>query len=258
MIDSHAHLDMERFDHDRAEVIARARGQGVHTIVSLAMIDDDDSYEKAFPLVNEQGLYTAVGCHPHDAKIFDAKGGEELVKRLADHPRVLAIGEIGLDYHYNLSTPEAQQDVFRRQIRIARELELPVVVHHRDAEADLLAILEEEKVADVGGILHSFTASLETAEAAVRRNFLISFSGILTFKNAEPLRDVARALPPDKVLLETDAPYLAPVPHRGKRNEPVFVRETASCLAGLLRLSEDALERATDENFARFFGLGRF
>lgn len=255
MIDSHAHLDMDRFDADRDQVIARARREGVHTMVSLAMIDETDSYQRAFPLVAAHDLLTAVGCHPHDAKVFDAKGGEELLKELASRNRVIAIGEIGLDYHYNLSTPEQQQSVFRRQIRLARELGRPVIVHHRDAEADLARILEEESVAEVKGILHSFTASLETAEAAISHGFLISFSGIVTFKNAHALQDVARALPLDKILVETDCPYLAPVPHRGKRNEPVFVRETAAFLAKLKGISEQEVEEATDSNFREFFGV---
>ncbi len=255
MIDSHAHLDMDRFDADRDEVIARAKREGVHTILSLALIDETDSYQRAFPIVAEYGLVTAVGCHPHDAKIFDDKGGEELVKELASRNDVLAIGEIGLDYYYNLSTPEVQQDVFRRQIRLAREVELPVIVHHRDAEADLARILEEENAAEVRGILHSFTASLETAQAAIDHGFLISFSGILTFKNAQALQDVARELPLDNILVETDCPYLAPVPHRGKRNEPVFVKETAAFLARLKGVSESSVEAATDANFQKFFGI---
>jgi TatD DNase family protein len=254
MIDSHAHLDMDRFDGDRDDVIARARREGVHTIVSLAMIDETDSYQRAFPLVAENDLLTAVGCHPHDAKLFDAKGGEELLEELASRNRVIAIGEIGLDYHYNLSTPERQQEVFRRQLRLARKLELPVIVHHRDAEADLAQILDEESVSEVKGILHSFTASLATAEAAVNHGFLISFSGIVTFKSALALQEVARALPLDKILVETDCPYLAPVPHRGKRNEPVFVRETAAFLAKLKGISENDVEAATDTNFREFFG----
>jgi len=255
MIDSHAHLDMDRFDADREQVVARAKREGVHTILSLAMIDEIDSYQRAFPLVAEHELVTAVGCHPHDAKIFDDKGSEELLKELASRNAVLAIGEIGLDYHYNLSTPEVQQDVFRRQIRLARELELPVIVHHRDAEADLARILEEEHAAEVRGILHSFTASLEMAQAAIDHGFLISFSGILTFKNAQALQDAARELPLDNILVETDCPYLAPVPHRGKRNEPVFVKETAAFLAHLKGVSEASVESATDANFQRFFGI---
>jgi len=253
VIDSHAHLDMDAFDADRAEVLSRARDAGVDTILSLGMIDENDSYRKALSMVEAEGLVTAVGCHPHDAKIFDEKGGEALLKELSARPRVVAIGEIGLDYHYDWSPRELQRDVFRRQIRVARELELPVVVHHREAEEDLLRILEDEKFPDAGGILHSFTASLGVAEAAIDRGFLISFSGILTFKSAEALRGVARALPLDKLLVETDCPYLAPVPHRGKRNEPAFAWETARVLARAQGVSEKDVEAATDENFRRFF-----
>lgn len=256
MIDSHAHLDMEAFDGDREAVITRARRAGVTEILSLGLIDEHDSYKRAFPLVEAQGLHTAVGCHPHDAKIFDERGGETLLKELASRPRCLAVGEIGLDYHYNLSPPELQQEVFRRQIRAARELELPVIVHHRDAPEDLVTILEEEKARDVGGILHSFTADLATAEAAIAHGFLISFSGIVTFKSAGNLREVAKALPLEKLLVETDCPYLAPVPHRGKRNEPALVVDTAECLARVKGLTLEAVEVATDENFHRFFGLG--
>jgi TatD DNase family protein len=256
MIDSHAHLDMDAFDPDREEVLARARAAGVVTILSLGLVNEKDSYQRALPLVRSHDfLFTAVGCHPHDAKIFDAKGGERLLKDLSRETRLLAIGEIGLDYHYNLSPPEVQREVFRRQVRVARELGLPIIVHHRDAPRDLLAILEEEKAGEVGGILHSFTADLATAEGAIAEGFLISFSGILTFKNAAPLREVARVLPLDRILVETDCPYLAPVPHRGKRNEPALVWETARCLAEVKGIPVDEVERATDENFRRFFRL---
>ncbi|HSF18412.1 MAG TPA: TatD family hydrolase [Vicinamibacteria bacterium] len=255
MIDSHAHLDMEAFDSDRDRVIDRATRAGVSSILSLGLIDEKDSYEKAFPLVDRYHLYTAVGCHPHDARIFDERGGEGLVKRLSDRPRLLAVGEIGLDYHYNLSPPDVQRDVFRRQIRVARELGLPVIVHHRDAARDLVEILDDENVREVGGILHSFTADLATAEASIRLGLLISFSGILTFKNAGPLREVAKALPLRKLLVETDCPYLAPVPHRGKRNEPALVVETLDCLARLRGERPEAVEAATDENFLGLFDL---
>jgi TatD DNase family protein len=245
---------MEAFDPDRDKVLARAREAGIEIILSLAMIDESDSYRKAFPLVeSHEMLVTAVGCHPHDAKIFDERGGEDFLKGLAGRPRVLAIGEIGLDYHYNLSPPAVQREVFRRQIRVARELSLPVIVHHREAESDLLTILEEETVSEVGGILHSFTADLKTAERALDLGFLVSFSGILTFKNAAPLRESARRLPLDRLLVETDCPYLAPVPHRGKRNEPAFVRDTLRALAEVKELPPLEVERATDENFRRFF-----
>jgi TatD DNase family protein len=247
---------MEAFDPDREEVLSRAREAGVETILSLAMVDESDSYRKAFPLVeSHENLLTAVGCHPHDAKLFDERGGEEFLKGLASRPRLVAIGEIGLDYHYNLSTPPMQRDVFRRQIRVARELSLPIIVHHREAESDLVEILEEEGGREVGGILHSFTADLDTAKRALDLGFLVSFSGILTFKNAAPLRDVARRLPLDRLLVESDCPYLAPVPHRGKRNEPAFVPSTLRCLAEVKGLPPEEVERATDENFRRFFDL---
>jgi TatD DNase family protein len=258
MIDSHAHLDMGDFDLDREGVLARARDAGVGAILSLGLIDEKDSYRKALPLVRSHDfLFTAVGCHPHDAKIFDAKGGEGLLRDLSRETRLLAIGEIGLDYHYNLSPPEMQREVFRRQIRVAREVGRPIIVHHRDAPQDLLAILAEENAREVGGILHSFTADLATAEGAIAEGFLISFSGILTFKNAAPLREVARALPLDRILVETDCPYLAPVPHRGKRNEPAFVWDTARCLAAVKEITVDEVERATDENFRRLFAASR-
>jgi TatD DNase family protein len=256
VIDSHAHLEMEAFEADREEVLRRAREAGVDTILSLAMIDQEDSYQRAFPFVEaHEEVVTAIGCHPHDAKIFDERGGEDLLLRLARRPRVLAIGEIGLDYHYNLSPPERQRDVFRRQIRIARELSLPVIVHHREAESDLVRLLDEEGAREVGGILHSFTADLTTAERALEMGFLVSFSGILTFKNADPLREVARRLPLDRLLVETDSPYLAPVPYRGKRNEPAFVARTLRCLAEVKGLAAEEAEEATDANFRRFFHL---
>ena len=254
MIDSHAHLEMAKFDHDRKAVLARARDAGVSTILSLGMIDEEDSHQKAFELVDAHPyLLTAVGVHPHDAKIFDAKGGEDSLRELSQRPRLVAIGEIGLDYHYNNSPPEVQREVFRRQIRVAQEIEMPVIIHHREAEEDLIRILDEERASEVGGVLHSFTADLATAQAALERGFFISFSGIITFKSAESLREVAREIPLERLMVETDCPFLAPVPHRGKRNEPAFVRDTAECLAGLLNLSVATLEAATDENFHKLF-----
>lgn len=255
MIDSHAHLEMEAFDGDREEVLRRAKAVGVETILSLGLLDEGASYTKAFQLVDEHPeLLTAVGCHPHDAKGFGSEG-ERLLERLSQRPRLVAIGEVGLDYHYNWSSPDTQQDVFRRQIRVARSLSLPLIIHHREAEEDLVRILDEEKASEVGGVLHSFTSNRETALAAIERGFFISFSGILTFKNAGPLRDVARELPLAKILVETDCPYLAPVPHRGKRNEPAFVKDTASCLAEVKGLPVKEIEAATDLNFRRAFAL---
>jgi TatD DNase family protein len=255
MIDSHAHLDMEAFDHDRDAVVARAKEAGVEKILSLALIDEGLSYGKSFAIVEQYPeLVTAVGCTPHDAKDFDSDG-ESLLEDLATHDGVLAIGEIGLDYHHNLSPPETQRDVFGRQVRVARRLGLPLIIHHREAEEDLVSILDEEKASEVGGVLHSFTAGRELARAGLERGFYISFSGILTFRNAEALREVARDVPMDRILVETDCPYLAPVPYRGKRNEPTFVREIARVLAELKGVSIETFEQATDENFHRVFHI---
>jgi TatD DNase family protein len=254
MIDSHAHLEMEAFDGDREDVLQRARTAGVETILSLGLMDEGATYRKAFQIVDDHPeLLTAIGCHPHDAKSFGSEG-EKLLRELSQRPRLVAIGEVGLDYHYNWSPPETQRDVFRRQVRVARSLGLPLIIHQREAERDLIAILDEEHAGEVGGVLHSFTADRETARAAIERGFLISFSGIVTFKNAEPLREVARELPLDKILVETDCPYLAPVPHRGRRNEPSFVRETAVCLADVKGMTLKEIEAATDESFRRLFG----
>jgi len=266
MTDSHAHLDQPAFGPDRRAVLARAARAGVSTVVSIGMLDGEGSWEDTFSLVDAlhpdgadhaEGeapqLFTTLGCHPHDARLFGELGGEERLAELARRPRLLAIGEVGLDYHYDLSPRPEQRDVFRRQIRTARELGLPVVVHHRDAEDDFLRIADEEDLAACGAIMHCFTASERLARAAWERGFLISFSGILTFKNAEDLRRTAALVPLDHLLVETDSPYLAPVPHRGKRAEPAMVVETARALAAVRAADLEEIEAATDANFHRFF-----
>ena len=263
---SHAHLDMPAFGPDRRAVLARAARAGVSTVVSIGMLDGGGSWENTFSLVDAfhpdgadhrdgeaPQLFTTLGCHPHDARRFGELGGEERLAELARRPRLLAIGEVGLDYHYDLSPRPEQRDVFRRQIRTARELGLPVVVHHRDAEDDFLRIADEEDLPACGAILHCFTASERLARAGWERGFLISFSGILTFRSAEDLRRTAALVPLDHLLVETDSPYLAPVPHRGKRAEPAMVVETARCLAGARGTELEDIEAATDANFRRFF-----
>lgn len=266
MTDSHAHLDQPAFKPDRRAVLARAAAAGISTIVSIGMLDGDASWKDTFSLVDglhPEGsdhsdpdlpqLFTTLGCHPHDARLFGELGAEERLRELARRPRLLAIGEVGLDYHYDLSPRPEQRDVFRRQIRVARELGLPVVVHHRDAEDDFLRIADEEDLAGCGAVLHCFTASERLARAAWERGFLISFSGILTFKNAEDLRRTAGIVPLEHLLVETDSPYLAPVPHRGRRAEPAMVVETARCLAAARSVDPMEIEVATDANFRRFF-----
>ena len=269
MTDSHAHLEMAAFDPDRREVLERAARSGVSRIVAMGTLDPAGSFRRTFALVDElhpggrdhrnpalPQLWTSIGCHPHDARHFAALGGASRLRELAGRPRLLAIGEIGLDYHYNLSPRPVQRAVFRRQIGVARELGLPVVVHHREAEADFLRIADEEDLSAVRAVMHCFTGGPHLADAALERGFLLSFSGIVTFRNAPEVRASALRTPLSRMLVETDSPYLAPVPHRGRRAEPAMVCDTARRLAALRDLPPEALETATDANFQRFFRLG--
>ncbi|HLF84540.1 MAG TPA: TatD family hydrolase, partial [Blastocatellia bacterium] len=254
-IDSHAHIEMSDFDADREAVIQRALDAGVETIVCVGDGDvANDSHDAAFRLADEHPfIYTTVGVHPHEARLLD----DELYAKLQDlsqHPKVIAWGEIGLDYHYDNSPRDVQREAFRRQLRMARERQLPISIHSREAEADTLAILDEEwKDSGLGGVIHCFTGTRAFAEAAVELGFLISFSGVVTFKKAENLRETARLLPIDRILIETDAPFLAPVPFRGRRNEPAYVVETARAVGELRGVGAEELGRATSQNFKRLF-----
>jgi TatD DNase family protein len=256
-IDSHAHIEMDRFDEDREAVIERALDAGVEIIVNVGNGDiARDSHRAAFQVAeNHPFIYTTVGLHPHEASLLD----DELLARLLDlsqHPKVIAWGEIGLDYYYDNSPREAQREAFRKQLQAARERSLPAVIHTRDAEADTLAILNEEwQDSGLPGIIHCFTGTRHLAEEAIRLGFFISFSGVVTFKKAEDLRATAKALPIEKVLLETDAPFLAPIPYRGKRNEPAYVIETAKAIAELRSLAYEEVGRITSENFKRLFNM---
>lgn len=256
-IDSHAHIEMSDFAADREAVIQRALDAGVEIIVCVG--DGEvaaDSHAAAFRIAEEHPfIYTTVGVHPHEARLLD----DELYAKLQDlsqHPKVIAWGEIGLDYHYDNSPREVQREAFKKQLRMARERGLPVSIHTREAEADTLAILDEEwKDSGLGGVIHCFTGTRAFAEAAVELGFLISFSGVVTFKKAEDLRETARALPLEKILIETDSPFLAPIPYRGRRNEPAYVVETARALAELRGTTAEEIGRETSENFTRLFKL---
>ena len=200
-------------------------------------------------------IYAAVGLHPHEASLYDEQLEQELLAA-AQHEKVIGWGEIGLDYHYDNSPREVQREAFKRQLRMARERRLPISIHTRDAEADTLAILDEEWTdSGLGGVIHCFTGTRTFAEAAVERGLLISFSGVITFKKAEDLRETARRLPIEKLLIETDSPFLAPVPYRGRRNEPAYVVETAVAIAELRGTAAEEIGRATSENFSRLFKL---
>ena len=254
LIDTHTHLDDARYSDDREAVIARAREAGVEAFLTIGC--DLTTSHAAVALTDHYPFaYASVGVHPHEVKhIQDHWYGE--FRRLAQNKKVVAYGEIGLDYHYNHSTPQDQRSRFREQIQLARELKLPVIIHTREAQEDTIAILEEEKASDVGGVFHCFSGDAWLAKEALDMGFYLSFSGILTFQNATMLRDIAKNTPLDRVLIETDCPYLTPVPYRGKRNEPAYVSQVAKQLASLhLELSLDDIQRTTAVNAKRLFKI---
>jgi TatD DNase family protein len=256
-IDSHAHIDGPEFDADRDEMIQRARAAGVSAILNVGTGDPHSgAFERAVALGQKNDfIYTAIGTHPHDARLYDDKA-EDKIKTLVQSERVLAWGEIGLDFHYDNSPRDIQIAVFKRQLRAAREVDLPVVIHTREAEPETIEILKSEyEGARRRGIFHCFSGSKDLAQRAIELGFMISFSGIITFKKAQDLRDVAREVPLERLLIETDCPYLSPTPYRGKRNEPAYVVEVARCLAGIHGLDIDELARITSENFRGFFSI---
>ena len=253
LVDSHAHLDDSRFSSDRDAMIQRAWDSGVRRILTIGNGTGPDDMGCGIPFAEGRDwIFTSVGIHPHDAARTEDRHFE-LMETLAKHPRVLAIGETGLDYHYDNSPRDVQRDIFARQLAIAQKMELPVIIHTREADADTQAILQDSGL--VRGVLHCFTSSGQLAEFALGLGFHISFSGIVTFPNARELMEIARAVPADRLLVETDCPYLAPVPHRGKRNEPAFVAETAKFLASARGISVEQLAAETSENFTRLFGI---
>ena len=257
-VDSHAHIDGPEFDADREDVIQRAHAAGVAAILNVGTGDPHSgTFERAIELGKSQrSIYTAIGTHPHDARFYDDAAEEKTKSLIRSGERVVAWGEIGLDFHYDNSPRDVQVDVFKRQLHAARDLNLPVIIHTREAEAETIDILKSEyDGADRRGVFHCFSGSEDLARRAIDIGFMISFSGIVTFKKAEELRNIARQVPLDRLLIETDCPYLTPVPHRGKRNEPGYVVEVARCVAGLHGLEIEELAHVTTENFMRFFSL---
>jgi TatD DNase family protein len=256
-VDSHAHIDGEEFDADRGEVVARAREAGVRAILNVGTGDPHGgNFERAVAVAEKfEGVYAAVGVHPHDAKLYD-EAAERLLLEFVRSKRVVAVGEIGLDYHYDNSPRKVQREVFARQLRLARAEGLPVIIHSREADEETLEILRAEySGAARGGVMHCFGGGPALAQGALDLGFYISFAGNVTFKKAEALREVARTVPLERLLVETDCPYLAPVPHRGRRNEPAYVAATARFLAELRGVGHEELGRATSENFSRLFGV---
>ena len=258
LVDSHAHIDGEEFDADRDDVVARARAAGVRAILNVGTGDPrSGSLERAVEVAGRyEGVYAAAGVHPHDARLYDEAVEEKLVGIMRGGGCVVAWGEIGLDYHYDNSPREAQREVFRSQLRAARALSLPVIIHSREADEDTVGILESEWAgASRAGVMHCFGGGEWMARRVLELGFFISFAGNVTFKKAEPLREVARLVPLERMLVETDCPFLAPIPHRGRRNEPAHVADTARFLAALRGVSEAEFGQLTTANFERLFDL---
>jgi TatD DNase family protein len=256
LADSHAHLDMAEFDADRSEVVKRAWTAGVRNILCPAEMTSATSLATVLALGQEHPwIAWAAGVHPHQAKEL-APGHLDKIRELKRDVQIRAVGEIGLDFHYNFSPAAAQREAFRAQLRLAQELLLPVIIHSRNAGPEMIAAVTEEGFTR-GGVLHCFTEHWDTAREMLDRGFFISFSGILTYANAQSLRDVAREIPLDRLLVETDSPFLVPAPRRGKekRNEPAFIVETARVLAELKSITLEDIAAATRQNFQSLFKI---
>lgn len=253
LIDTHCHLDEQTFPEGADAVIARANAHGVMAFVCIGVGDLAHARAALSLAARRSDVLATAGVHPHDAASFDSELDQALRELLAD-PRCVAVGEVGLDYHYDHSPRTVQADVFRHYIGVARTIGKPLVIHTRSAAADTLAILREEGARDVGGVIHCFSEDRDFARTALDLGFDLSFSGIVTFKSAQAIHDVAAWAPPDRILVETDSPYLAPVPLRGKKCEPAYIVHTAERIAQLRGISRQELELTSTENACRRFG----
>jgi TatD DNase family protein len=261
-VDSHAHLEGHRFDADREQVIARAREAGIETIVAIGNGDGPVNFDCGILLAEKyEFIYATIGIHPHEAKLADEAAFDRM-EQLARRPKVIAWGEIGLDYYYDHSPRELQQQVFVRQMELARAAKLPIVIHCRPSDNsenawdDCLRLISEQWVpSGLGGVMHCFTGNTEQAKRSLDMGFMISFAGNVTFPKALQIRDAARMVPMDRMLIETDSPFLAPIPYRGKRNEPAFVKEVARQIGDLRGFSAEEIGVQTTQNFQRFFSL---
>ncbi|MCA1057248.1 TatD family hydrolase [Rossellomorea aquimaris] len=253
LFDTHVHLNAEQFNEDLEEVISRAKEAGVGRMVVVGF--DRPTIERAMELVERyEFLYASVGWHPVDA-IDMTDGDLAWIEELASHPKVVAIGEMGLDYHWDKSPKEIQKEVFRKQIHLAKRVKLPIIIHNREATQDIVDILREEGAEEVGGIMHCFSGSAEIAKECVDMNFYISLGGPVTFKNAKKPKEVAQEIPLEKLLIETDCPYLAPHPNRGKRNEPAYVKLVAEQIAELKGIPLEEVENVTTQNANKLFNI---
>jgi len=253
LFDTHTHMDAPQFDEDRHEMIQRAIKEGVELFLNIGF--NRETIPSTLALADQyKQIYAAIGWHPVDS-VFMQEGDLEWIEELTKHPKVVAIGEIGLDYHWDTSPKEVQQRVFREQIRLAKKLRKPIVIHNRDAHEDIVRILKEENAEEIGGVMHCFSGSWETAKKCLDMNFYISFGGPVTFKNARVPKEVLFNTPLDKILIETDSPYLTPHPYRGKRNESGFVSLVAQSAAEIKGLTIEEIGSITIENGKKCFGI---
>ena len=259
LIDSHVHIDDARYNDDRKQMLARGRDAGVGAFITIGC--DLATSRAAVALAESHAhIYATVGVHPHEVRHIENGWYEEL-KKLSSHPKVVGFGEVGLDYHYDHSPREIQRQRFREQIGIARELQLPIVIHTREAQEDTINILREERAFEVGGVFHCFSGDAWLAKDALDLGFNLSFSGIITFQNATMLREIVKTVPDDRIMVETDAPYLTPVPFRGKRNESAYVKYVAEKIAEIKEGSSssafDRIAHITTENTKRLFKISQ-
>jgi len=255
LIDSHAHIQGKEYAGEAEAVIARARTAGVEAIVAVGGAGDMSSNSEAVRLANAfPSVYATVGMHPHDAK--DVGDDEmDVLKKLAADSKVIAIGETGLDYYYSHSPHDVQRRVFGQFIHMARQTQLPIVVHERDAARDTTELLRCQGAGDLRGVIHCFTGNYESARAYLDLGFYLSFTGIITFKNADALREVVSKIPLERILVETDSPYLTPVPHRGRRNEPAYARHVAETVANVKGISFEEIAQITTANVKQLFRI---
>ncbi len=252
-IDTHVHLNADQYEEDLQDVINRALEAKVEKMVVIGF--DRKTIERTMELIEQYDfVYGVIGWHPVDA-IDCTQEDLEWIEELAAHPKIVGIGETGLDYYWDKSPKDVQQALFRKQIQLAQKINLPIIIHNRDATGDVVNILREENAASVGGVMHCFSGSVETARECIAMNFMISLGGPVTFKNARLPKEVATDIPLEHLMIETDAPYLAPHPYRGKRNEPAFVPLVAEEIARLKGLTIEEIAQATTDNAKNFFGI---
>ncbi|WP_100400532.1 TatD family hydrolase [Bacillus sp. FJAT-44742] len=253
LFDTHVHLNADQFEEDVEQVIEKARGEGVR-LMNVVGFDRKTIKGALFLAEKYDFIFASVGWHPVDA-IDMTEDDLKWLEELSEHPKVVALGEMGLDYYWDKSPKEVQKEVFRKQIRLAKKVNLPIIIHDRDAHQDIVDILKEEKAEEVGGIMHCFGGSLEIARECLKMNFHISFGGPVTFKNAKRPKEVAKEIPMDKLLVETDCPFLAPHPYRGKRNEPAYVKLVAEKIAELKEISLEEVAEQTTSNAKKLFNI---